>query len=92
MAQAVSTEKHLPELLTAAELAAYLDVPVSTIHFWRGRKQGPPALKVGRRLMFRAADVADWLEAQSERPEMREAGFPASEPLADENVNEQPTA
>jgi excisionase family DNA binding protein len=62
MAEALASEKPLPELLTVPELASYLGVPVSTIHFWRGRKQGPPALKVGRRLMFRATDVARWLE------------------------------
>lgn len=62
MAEMASTETPLPELLTVDELAAYLGVPTSTIYFWRGRKQGPPALKVGRRLMFRAADVAGWLE------------------------------
>ena len=62
MIEALASEKALPELLTVPELASYLGVPVSTIHFWRGRKQGPPALKVGRRLMFRATDVARWLE------------------------------
>ena len=62
MVEALASEKALPELLTVRELASYLGVPVSTIHFWRGRKQGPPALKVGRRLMFRVTDVARWLE------------------------------
>jgi excisionase family DNA binding protein len=65
MAQPTSTENHLPDLLTVAEVAAYLGVPVSTIHFWRGRKQGPPAFKVGRRLMFRADDVAHWLDERA---------------------------
>jgi excisionase family DNA binding protein len=59
MAQAETT---LPDLLSVAELADYLGVPVSTIHYWRGKEQGPPALKVGRRLRFRVADVVRWLE------------------------------
>jgi excisionase family DNA binding protein len=67
MAQVLPSEAALPDLLTVAELATYLGVPVSTIHFWRGRKQGPPALKVGRRLMFRATDVAQWLDEQRAR-------------------------
>ena len=66
MAQALTSEKALPELLTVAELASYLGVPVSTIHFWRGRDQGPPAFKVGRRLMFRSSDVAAWLNTQAD--------------------------
>ena len=65
MTQALSSDKHLPELLTVTEVAAYLGVPVSTIHFWRGKKQGPRACKVGRRLMFRATDVAAWLDERA---------------------------
>jgi excisionase family DNA binding protein len=68
MAQDASSETGLPDLLSAEELAAYLDVPVSTIHYWRGRELGPPGFKVGKRLRFRAADVVRWLE---ERPEKR---------------------
>jgi predicted DNA-binding transcriptional regulator AlpA len=37
-------------------------VPVSTIYHWRGRGEGPPALKVGKRLRFRADDVLKWLD------------------------------
>ena len=65
MDETLSSESQLPDLMSAPELAAYLGVPTSTIHFWRGRNQGPPALKVGRRLMFRASDVAAWLGEQS---------------------------
>jgi excisionase family DNA binding protein len=64
MAEGLTSEPLLPELLTVAELAHYLGVPVSTIHFWRGKRQGPPAVKVGKRLYFRVADVAKWLEEQ----------------------------
>jgi excisionase family DNA binding protein len=62
MAQGASTRTPLPELLTVVELAAYLDRPVSTIHYWRGKGEGPPALKLGKQLRFRAADVVQWLE------------------------------
>jgi excisionase family DNA binding protein len=55
----------LPELLTIDELAAYLDVPVTTLYLWRSRGQGPPGLKVGRRIRYRAADVTRWLEEQN---------------------------
>ena len=87
MAQAGSTAE-LPLLLSTSELAGYLGIPVSTIHYWRGKGQGPTAVKVGRRLVFSAADVAQWLA----NLETREAGFPASEPLADENVSGTHTA
>lgn len=61
------SEHELPELLTAIELAAYLHVPVTTIYAWRGRKKGPPAVRYGKRLAWRAADVALWLEQQDVR-------------------------
>jgi excisionase family DNA binding protein len=65
MGETLSSENQLPDLMSVPEVAAYLGVPISTIHFWRGRKQGPPALKVGRRLMFRARDVAAWLDERA---------------------------
>jgi excisionase family DNA binding protein len=52
----------LPELLSVVELAEYLDRPVSTIRYWRGKGEGPPALKIGKELRFRASDVVRWLE------------------------------
>jgi excisionase family DNA binding protein len=78
----------LPELLSVQQLADYLGVPVSTIYAWRTRGTAPLGFRVGKQLRFRAEDVAAWLEQRARRrPEMREAGFPASEPLADENVD-----
>lgn len=36
----------LDQLLTAQDLAGYLEVPVATIYAWRHRRQGPPGFKV----------------------------------------------
>ena len=66
MAQDTTREKRLPDLLSAPELAAYLGVPVATIHYWRGKEQGPPAFKLGKQLRFRASDVAKWLDERKE--------------------------
>ncbi len=54
------------QLLTTAQLAAYLQVPVATIHQWRYRGEGPRGAKVGKHLRWRRADVDAWLEAQSQ--------------------------
>jgi excisionase family DNA binding protein len=67
MAQDVSSATRLPELLSVVELADYLGVPVSTIHYWRGKEEGPPGFKVGKQLRFRAADVVHWLEERARR-------------------------
>ena len=62
MSADIRSQDALPVLLTVPELAGYLGVPVSTIYHWRGKQQGPPGIRVGKRLCFRAADVARWLE------------------------------
>jgi excisionase family DNA binding protein len=56
----------MTRLMTTAEVAAYLIVPVSTIHRWRYVGTGPPAIRVGRHLRFDANDLADWIREQRE--------------------------
>ncbi|MGW5939743.1 helix-turn-helix domain-containing protein [Streptomyces celluloflavus] len=52
-------------LATPEEVAVYLGVPVKTLYQWRHRRIGPNALKVGRHLRYRWAEVDAWLTAQS---------------------------
>ena len=49
------------DLLTVEQLAAQLQIPVSTIYQWRYLNQGPPGFKVGRHLRFEKSDVEAWL-------------------------------
>ena len=56
-----------PERLwSTAQLAAYLGVPVKTIHQWRYLQKGPRGFRVGRHLRFRPADVRAWEDEQLE--------------------------
>ena len=48
-------------LLSAQELADYLEVPVKTIYTWRHRATGPRGFRVGKHLRYRWRDVAAWL-------------------------------
>ncbi len=48
-------------LLSAQELARYLEVPVKTIYTWRHHKTGPQGFRVGKHLRFRWRDVESWL-------------------------------
>ena len=57
-------EGSLPQLVTTRELADQLGVPISTVRFWRGRGEGPPGFKLGRRVVYRTNDVARWIELQ----------------------------
>lgn len=51
----------IERLLSAQELARYLEVPVKTIYTWRHHKTGPQGFRVGKHLRFRQRDVESWL-------------------------------
>jgi excisionase family DNA binding protein len=53
------------ELMTAAEVAELLDVPVSTVREW-GRNGTLPRVKLGRHVRFIRTHVEAWI-LQSER-------------------------
>jgi predicted DNA-binding transcriptional regulator AlpA len=55
-----------PDLLTTDELADWLRTTPAGIHSLRYRSEGPPAVRVGRRLLFARADVEAWLESRKE--------------------------
>jgi hypothetical protein len=45
-------------------VAAYLGVPVKTLHKWRYIREGPPTFKVGRHLRYDPDAVRRWLVEQ----------------------------
>ncbi len=51
-----------PRLLTVKDVAEILCVPVSTVHHWAGRGEGPPSFKVGKHRRYDAATVLRWIE------------------------------
>lgn len=46
------------------EVAAFLDIPVSTLHYWRARSEGPPGFKIGRHLRYAPSEVREWVLSQ----------------------------
>jgi excisionase family DNA binding protein len=54
-----TTEK----LLSPAELAAYLDIPIQTLYQYNFEGSGPRYSKVGRHCRYRMSDVQAWLDA-----------------------------
>lgn len=54
-------------LMTLAELAEMLGVPVNTVYGWRCRGQGPPGYRIGRHIRYRRAAVEAWLETQTDQ-------------------------
>lgn len=53
-------------LLTLAEVAELLAVPVGTLYAWRYRGQGPQGYKIGRHVRYRREAVDEWLSRQLE--------------------------
>jgi excisionase family DNA binding protein len=57
-------EHEVDELLTVSEVADRLRRPVATVRYWRATGTGPRSARVGGRVLYRASDVAAWVEAQ----------------------------
>jgi len=53
-------------LLTAPEVAGFLGVPLATLYQWRTRGTAPRAVRVGKHLRFRRADLDAWVERHSD--------------------------
>jgi len=51
----------LSDWIARAELARELDVTPDTLARWAADGTGPPAVKIGRRVMYRRASVEKWL-------------------------------
>lgn len=47
--------------MTPAELADYLDVPLSTVYEWNSTGTGPRRLRFGKRVRYRVDDIAAWI-------------------------------
>jgi hypothetical protein len=52
------------ELWTTEETAAYLRVPITTLHRWRYVGTGPAAHRVGKHLRYDPAEVMAWVRSQ----------------------------
>lgn len=61
----------MPEYLTVKQLAAVLQVPVTTVYEWRYRGTGPRGLRVGRHVRFHRDEVRAWLERCAEPERQR---------------------
>lgn len=51
-----AAEKHL----TLQEFADRMNVPIRTVYNWRALHKGPAAMKVGKHVRYRLADVEAW--------------------------------
>jgi predicted DNA-binding transcriptional regulator AlpA len=56
----------MTKLLRLPEVAEMTGIPEATLRFWRATHQGPPSARLGRRVVYREADVVAWIDAQFE--------------------------
>ena len=52
------------QLLTLTEAATQLRTPVATLRYWRHLGTGPDSFRLGRRVLYRQADVDRWVAAR----------------------------
>jgi predicted DNA-binding transcriptional regulator AlpA len=52
------------KLLTMQEVAERYPIQEATLRFWRHKGDGPPSARIGRRVMYREADIESWINAQ----------------------------
>lgn len=64
--EAVDRAVGAPEYLTLPETAKLVRAPEATLYGWRHRNYGPPARRVGRRLLYRRDEVIAWVEGQTD--------------------------
>ncbi len=55
---------HQPWLLRITEVSERIGISVETLRYWRKHQKGPKAARVGNHLIYRAADVETWVNAQ----------------------------
>ena len=60
-------DSRLAGLLSAQELADYLEIPLATLYTWRYRNEGPRGFRVWRHLRYRQ-NVEAWINSQLEPP------------------------
>lgn len=49
------------QLFGIEELSEYLGIPVATLYKWNHTGDGPPYLKIGRRVKYKLTDVTEWV-------------------------------
>jgi len=61
--------------LSRAEVAAAIGMSIDTLARWESRRIGPPCVRIGRKVLYRAQAFRDWLVAcESRRDASRKNG------------------
>lgn len=65
-------------LLLTEEVADRCRTTAATVRYWRHVGYGPPGIKVGRRVLYRASEVESWLDGLGATPPTGQQRAPLS--------------
>lgn len=69
--------------LTPEQLSEALGVPLKTLANWRWRRSGPAFIKIGQRVRYPRAALADWMKQNTRTPNRpSDLRYPLSLPTA----------
>lgn len=54
------------KLRSTAQIAEMTGIPVGTWRFWRHCNEGPPSVRIGKRVFYKEEHVIDWINSQYE--------------------------
>ena len=54
--------EHLDRLISNEELAKLCGVSLATVRKWRHERTGPPGIRLGKHVRYRASAVEQWIE------------------------------
>lgn len=58
-------DQGLPLVLSPAQLAAVMGVPLKTVYAWNTAGTGPEGMRMGKHVRYRRADVEAWMEQRA---------------------------
>src|SRR4051794_10507671 len=61
-----TTWRSMPRFMTTSELAELCRTSENTVRYWRHIGAGPPSFKLGRRVLYDAEAVEEWLRRAQE--------------------------
>lgn len=65
---AAGTAPILSGWLTRAQVAAEIGLSADTLARWETRRIGPPCVRIGRKVLYRAEAVREWLISLERHP------------------------
>ena len=67
-----ATQDLLAGWISRDQLAQELMVTADTLSRWEARREGPPCMRVGRKVFYRRSSVEDWLLSREQSQPVRQ--------------------